>query len=185
MANTFLAPTPPTQKSMGYDHPSYLTRQSVALGALTGAAGVTTKFVAFANMAIFAVNITCTVTGTTTLQNTVTGTATATVSSALFNFIRITNTGGTGAPAASTSTIGPFYVGGTFASGGTGTAGVGGFNQYNINTVTGTNPYGTGYYGGLSINAGDIVYLVNGTDATVSSVASLDYQVQPLANVVA
>jgi len=185
MAITF---TPTNTKNMAYDHPAYIARQVFAASTVTGSAGTSTKYVAYANMALFSVNVYTNVTGTTTLTNTVGTAGTATVSSAIFSFIRVTNTASAGSSVSlSTTTVGPFYIGGIFASGGTGTAQVGGFNSYAISTNTATtqvNPYGLGVNGGLAVNQGDLFWVVNGTDATANYTVEIDYQLQPLASIV-
>lgn len=186
MAQTF-APT--NTKNMAYDHSSYITRQSVFLSTVSGSAGTSSKYVAFANMALFSITAYTNTTGTTTVTNTVGGTATSTVSSAIFNVIRVTNTAAAGSSVSlSTTTTGPFFIGGTFASGGTGTAQVGGVSIYAISTNTATtqvNPYGFGVNGGLAVNQGDLIWVVNGTDATANYSVVLDFQLQPLASITA
>lgn len=176
------------QKNMAYDNASYVARLVVNLGPnAAGSAGVTSKFVAHANLLLFSLSAYTTIAGTSTATasaaqyyNNGTNSALVHVNSPAFNLIRITNTAGTGvAPSVSTSTIGPFYADTYFANG-TATGQVNSFTQVGLNTST-----GTAGLNGLAINAGDQVYVVNGTDATAVSLFTLDYQIVPLANVVA
>lgn len=162
-----------------YDHPAYNVRGTFNSVMAAGSGGVSGKFVAHANLLLFGLNAQLTTAGTSTYTNTVTGVGTATINGQQLNLIRITNTASFGATIAlSTSTIGPFLAGGNFASGGTGTAQVGGYNQFALNTSAPT-------LGGIPINQGDQIFVVSGTDATAVSLVSIDYQIQPLAAVVA
>lgn len=162
-----------------YDHPAYNVRGTFNSVMTAGSGGVSAKFVAFANLLLFGLNTQVITLSTSTYTNTVTGVGTATVSAQQLSLIRITNTASFGATIGlSTTTIGPFLAGGNFASGGTGTAQVGGYNQFALNT---TSPG----LGGVPINQGDQIFVVSGTDATAVSLVSIDYQVQPLAAVVA
>jgi len=177
-------------KSMGYDHPTYTARVGQFQGIMTaGSGGVSTKFVAFANMLLFGLTTFSTIAGTSTYTggllggppgvNPTTGVA---VASTQLNLIRITNTASSGATIAlSTTTIGPFTVGGVFlGAGGTATNQVGGSNQFALNTTA-----GTAGLGGIAINQGDQIFVVNGTDATAVELVAIDYQILPLASVVA
>lgn len=177
-------------KNMAYDHPSYVARHGTYSGIMVaGSAGVSAKFTAFANLLLFSLNTYTTVAGTSTYTgglvggpsgvNATTGVA---VASTQLNLIRITNTAAAGATIAlSTTTVGPFTVGGVFlGAGGTATNQIGASNQFALNTSA-----GTAGLGGLAINAGDQFYVVNGTDATAVELVSIDYQVAPLASVVA
>jgi hypothetical protein len=140
---------------------------------------VSAKFVAFANLLLFGLNTQIITAGTSTYTNTVTGVATSVINGQQLSLIRITNTASFGATIGlSTTTIGPFLAGGNFASGGTGTGQIGGYNQFALNT---TSPG----VGGVPINQGDQIYVVSGTDATAVSLVAIDYQVQPRAAVVA
>ena len=168
-------------KSMGYDHPSYTSRQAAILGAIAaGSGGVTSKFVAHAAMLLFAIHAFVTTAATATATQTVNGTATVHINSQALNVIRITNTAGTGvAPALATSTVGPFYADTLYANG-TYTGSVGSYLTAPINTNT-----GSAGFGGLQINEGDQVYVVSGTDTAAVALISIDYQILPLANVTA
>lgn len=177
-------------KSMGYDHPSYTARVGAFNSIMTaGSAGVSAKFTAFANMLLFSLNTYTTIAGTSTYTGGLTGgpsgvnaTTGVAVAATQLSLIRITNTAAAGATVAlSTTTIGPFTVGGDFlGAGGTATNQVGASNQFALNTTA-----GTGGLNGVAINAGDQIYVVNGTDATAVELISIDYQLQPLASVVA
>jgi hypothetical protein len=177
-------------KNMTYDQPSYTARVGTFNSIMTaGSAGVSGKFVAFANLLLFSLNTFTTIAGTSTYTGGLTGgpagvnaTTGVAVASTQLSLIRITNTASAGATIAlSTSTVGPFTVGGVFlGAGGTATNQIGGYNQFPLNTSS-----GTAGFGGLAINQGDQVYIVNGTDATAVELISIDYQLQPLASVVA
>jgi len=155
--------------------PSYLTRQDLNLGAIAaGSGGVTSKFVAFAALQLFSLTGYLYTLGTSTYTNTVTGVGTATVSAQQVSVITVVNTATPGGSAAlSTTTYGPYLIGGSFGTA-TGTGQIGGSNQYQLNTNT-----GTGGYGGVVVPQGALVYCVSGTDATAVSVLTLDYQVVP------
>jgi len=169
-------------KNMGYDHPAYLARQNGFNSIMTaGSGGVSAKFVAFANLLLFSLNAQTTVAGTSTFTTTVNGTTTVNVATTQLSLIRITNTASAGATIAlSTSTIGPFTMGGGFVVSGTQTNQVGAYAQFPLNTSA-----GTAGFGGLAINQGDQIFVVNGTDATAVELVSIDYQIQPLASVTA
>lgn len=176
-------------KSMAYDHPAYTGRGQFTGIMTAGSAGASTKFVAYANMLLFGLTTFTTILGTSTYTggllggpsgvNPTTGVA---VASTQLSLIRITNTAAAGATIAlSTSTIGPFTVGGVFlGAGGTATNQVGASNQFALNTTA-----GTAGLGGVQINQGDQVFIVNGTDATAVELVTIDYQVLPGASVTA
>lgn len=173
-------------KNMAYDHPSYTARAGQFSSIMTaGSGGVSAKFTAYANMLLFGLTYYTTVVGTSTystgLTNNLQG-ATKAVASTQVSVIRITNTAAAGATAAlSTSTYGPFTVGGNFVTSGTATNQVGAFESFQIaGQGTATNSSG-----GVAINAGDQIYVVNGTDATAVGLVSIDYAVAPLASVTA
>jgi hypothetical protein len=164
-------------KTLGYDNPAYTARLADKFPIAAGAATASSKFVAFANLFLFSLNAVLTTAGTSTY--TVGGTAT--VSSMQLSLIRVTNTASYGATIAlATTTYGPFTLGGSFNSGGTGTAQVGGYNAYQINTST-----GLAGAGGLPVNQGDQIYFVSGTDATAACTVVMDYQIQPGAAITA
>jgi hypothetical protein len=174
---------------MAYDSPTYLSRGTYNSIMVAGSGGVSGKFTAFANLLLFGLTTYTTIAGTSTYTggllggppgvNATTGVA---VASTQLSLIRITNTASSGATIAlSTSTIGPFTVGGVFlGAGGTATNQIGGSNQFALNTAAGTSGFG-----GVAINQGDQIFVVNGTDATAVELVQIDYQVAPLASVVA
>lgn len=164
-------------KSMGYDHPSYTTRQLLGQSIMAaGSAGVSAKFVAHAALILFGLNAYTTVAGTSTYTFTAGGTGTVAVAATQLSVIRITNTASAGATIAlSTSTYGPFTVGGSFVGSGTQTNQIGAYSQFQLNTNT-----GTAGLGGVPINQGDQIYVVNGTDATAVELVAIDYQIAPI-----
>ena len=174
-------------KNMAYDNPAYVARGVFTSVMTAGSGGVSGKFVAHANMLLFGLNAFTTTAGTSTYTATqyynYAGSSTYAsvhVNASQLNLIRITNTASTGvAPSLSTSTIGPFYVDTLFANG-TATGQVGAIAQVALNTST-----GSAGLNGLSINQGDQIYVVNGTDASSVNLITIDYSVLPLANVVA
>ena len=173
-------------KSMAYDQPTYTARTSTFNSIMTASsAGTSAKFVAFANLLLFSLTTYSTIVGTSTYTTGLVGGpagAGTAVAATQLSLIRITNTAAAGATIGlSTTTIGPFTVAGVFlGAGGTATNQVGAFNVFALNTAT-----GTAGFGGVAINAGDQIYVVNGTDATAVELVTLDYQVQPLAAVTA
>ena len=204
-------------KSLGYDNPSYLTRQSAQLAANTAGSGNTSgKFYAHAALTVFGVTFMTLTAGTSTY--TVGGTATA--QACQFSAIYISNTSTT-TVALTTNTVGGFTIGGTAPSAQTSGVGAvqgigglaGGFQgPYAINTLGGTNTsqvWGSNTYvtftptttaqvqasppggnaagfGGLPMNPGDVLYFVNGTDATAIVIPVVQYSLQsPNALVVA
>lgn len=175
-------------KSMAYDNPAYIARGTFNSIMTAGSAGVSAKFTAFANLLLFSLTTYTTVAGTSTYTTGLlggpagVGTAGPAVAATQLSLIRITNTATAGATIAlSTSTIGPFTVAGVFlGAGGTATNQIGASNVFALNTSS-----GTAGFGGVAINQGDQIYVVNGTDATAVELVSIDYQVQPLAAVTA
>lgn len=166
-----------TLKSFGYDHPSYVTRQILFQSIMVaGSGGVSGKFIVHANMVLYGLNAITTVVGTSTFTFTAGGTGTVAVAATQLSLIRITNTATVGGTIAlSTSTFGPFTVGGNFLGGGTQTNQVGAYSQFQLNTNT-----GTAGIGGISVNQGDQVFVVNGTDASAIELVSVDYQIAPV-----
>jgi len=174
---------------MAYDHMAYVARQSHVFPALAaGASGNTSKFIAFTQLQIFSAVFASVTAGTSTatLWN---GTATTTaIAVDSFSVIRITNTAAAGAtPVLSTSTYGPFAASqynGTATGTQTNAAGVTGsvalFGTATTGVAQSGNPVATG---GFTVNQGDQVYIVRGTDATAVTGFALEYGVTPLANV--
>lgn len=184
-----------TVRQVAYDNPSALTRQVAQLAQNTAGSGSTSgKFYAWAALTVFGVTFATITAGTSTA--TVGGTATS--PSASFSAIYITNTNTTGtAVSLGTTTVGPFVIGGTSTATNVGgqSGGIAGGYQgpYALNTLGGTNTtqvWGTGTYtagypgnaqvgiGGLPMNPGDVLYFVNGTDATAVVVPILQYSLQ-------
>jgi len=172
-------------KNAAYDNAAYVARGNFTGIMTAGSGGVSTKFVAHANLLLFGLNAYTTTAGTSTYTATQyynggTNSATVHVAATQLSLIRITNTAATGlAPSLSTSTVGPFTIDQYYANG-TGTGGVGVYAQVALNTST-----GTAGLNGLAINQGDQIYVVNGTDTSAVNLINIDFQVQPLANVIA
>jgi hypothetical protein len=170
-------------KSMGYDHPDYLVRATKDSIMVAGSGGVSGKFIAHAAMLLMALHTYSTIVGTSTYTYTQGGTATVAVAATQLSLIRITNTNTYGtAVALSTSTFGPYTVGGgnlTAASGGTLTNQVGAYSYFQLNTST-----GTAGYGGVPISQGDQFFVVNGTDATAVELVAVEFQALPGASVI-
>jgi hypothetical protein len=164
-------------KSFGYDHPSYTARQLLAQSIMVaGSAGVSEKFVMHAALILFGLNAYTTIAGTSTYTYTQGGTATVAVAATQLSVVRITNTAAAGATIAlSTSTYGPYTIGGGFLTSGTLTNQVGAYSQFQLNTNT-----GTAGAGGIPVNQGDQIYVVNGTDATAVEIVNIDYQIAPI-----
>lgn len=171
-----MAVTARTDISKAYDHPLYGARGSFNGIMTAGSGGVSQKFVAHAAMRLFTLNVYTTILGTSTYTGGLYGqppSATLAVAATQLNLIRITNTASAGATIAlSTSTVGPFTVGGVFnGSGNTATNQIGAAMYFPLNT--------TDAVGGLAINRGDQVYVVNGTDGTAVELIGIDYQLVP------
>lgn len=173
---------------MSYDHPSYLARLTHAFGQ--NAAGASTnfgKFLAFANLTVFAVNVGLITSGTSTYTQW-NGTATVTaINGDSFNVLRVSNTATAGAtPSLSTATYGPFAVSlynGTSTGTQTTVAGVSNYIPLSGTATTGQAQAGTATAnGGFTVNQGDFLYIVRGTDATAVSAYSLEYAVTPGSN---
>lgn len=150
--------------------PTYLTRQDMNLGALAaGSGGVTSKFVAFANTKIYSMTTCQTTNGTSTY----TQSGIPVINGQQISVIVVANTATSGQTATlSTTTLGPFIAGGTYAPNGTGTGQLGGWNQFQLNSGTGTNGFG-----GVLVPVGAQVYCVSGTDATAVNAVTIDYQI--------
>lgn len=177
-----------TIKNMGYDHPAYLTRGNFTSVMTAGSGGVSGRFVAHAALTLFGLTAYTTTAGTSTYtatqyfgaQDGTSTSQTVHANTTQLSLIRITNTAAFGtAVALSTTTIGPFIVSRPYANG-TATGAVGVYAQFALNTST-----GTAGLNGVSVNVGDQLYVVNGTDATAVNQINIDWQVAPLANVVA
>ena len=145
------------QKSAAYDNALFTGRQWLPLAAsAAGSGGTFGRFVAPVNMIINGIGCSQTTAGTSTYTvvntaaNSVISTNTITAAT-IYNVFRVSGT--------STTTYG--------------TAGV--------VSAAAANPsnYYTLVAGGVSINAGDIMYCVNGTDATAVSIPIWDTTVSP------
>jgi hypothetical protein len=176
-------------KNMGYDHPAYLARLGHAFPALAaGASGVTSKFVAFANLQIYGIQAAVVAVGSST-YTAWNGTATTTgILSDQVQLIRIMNNAAPGvAPSMSTATYGPFTIGpynGTSTGTQTNAVGVTSYISLYGTGTTGQLQAGTNSgTGGISVNAGDQLYILRGTDASAVTGLALDYGVTPLASV--
>lgn len=173
-----------TQKSMSYDHPAYEARLEHAFGQnAAGASTAFSKFVAFAALTVFGLHAFLITAGTST-YTAWNGTATTTaITGDSLSLIKVTNTSTTNTPALSTSTFGPYALSlynGT--STGTQTTVAGAFNQY---VISGTGGAGSNTGGGISVNPGDTLHVVRGTDATAVIAVAMEYGLTPLANITA
>lgn len=191
-------------RSIAYDNPNAAVRQGAQLAANSAGSGSTSgKFNAWAAMRVWGVHFEVTTPGTSTYTVAGTATAQATQMSAIY----ITNTNTAGGVTLATTTVGPFTIGGTTTAGtNVNVGGVGGLaggyqGPYALNTLGGTNTtqawgtqtfssaaFPTGApgvgFGGLPLNVGDVLYFVNGTDATAVIVPTLQVSVDPSANLV-
>lgn len=177
-----MATTTRQTENMAYDNAAYLSRHKYTSIMTAGSGGVSGKFLAHANLQVYGINYYTTVAGTSTYTGALFGqpaSATLAVASTQINLIRITNTAAVGATIAlSTSTVGPFTVGGVFnGAGNTATNQVGAAVYFPVNTSSLT--------GGLAVNVGDQLFIVNGTDATAVGLVDIEYQIQPLASITA
>lgn len=172
-----------TQKSMGYDHPSYTARQGIFFQRLAGANGTSLKYVAHANLLAFAMTVNTTVIGNATSVYTFTGpngSGTVAAVSDTVQLVVVVNTAAAGTTVAlATTTYGPYAIYGQFGSaGGTYTNQVGQISQIQLATAS-----GTAGLGGVPIPQGALFYIQGGTDTAATESVTLDYQIQPLAGV--
>jgi hypothetical protein len=190
-------------RTLAYDNPTYLTRQSSQnITIAAGGATTSSKFYAWTQLIVYGATFFTTAVGTSTY--TVNGTATTSCEALYAIFVANTNTTGTAVTLA-TNTIGaaasgPFFVGGTGPTGSNvNVGGIGGYiggyqGPYALNTLGGTNttqPWGTTTYssgypggnlagqGGLYMNPGDAIAFVSGTDATWAGSFNIQYSVLP------
>lgn len=178
-------------KNMAYDNATYVTRQVAGLGATTaGASATSAKFIAFTALNIFSVTATAVAMGSSTYSALWNGTATVPVSvgGQTFSVIRLMNNAAAGvAPSLSTATYGPFSLSLYNGSATTTNSAAPGFT--NVVALSGTGTTGslqTGSNtasGGFTVNQGDQLYVVQGTDATATAGYALEFSVTPLANV--
>ena len=180
--------------SMFYDHPQYTVHQAINFAApAAGANAVTAKYTAFQNLTIYGITATVAVSGGTSTYTAWNGTATVTaIGAQTYSVIRIFNTSAAGtAPAVGTATYGPFVLS-LYNGTATGTQ-TNSTATYLTNQVQlyGTNTAGTGQQqagtnsgnGGFTVNAGDLLYVVQGTEATATAAFALEFAVTPLATV--
>lgn len=174
-----------TTKNMAYDHPAYLARVQHGFGQ--NAAGASTafgKFAAFTALTIFSVAATLATAGTST-YTAWNGTATTTaINGDSFSLIRVANSAAIGAtPVLATTTYGPYNLSlynGT--STGTQTTVAGAFVTVALSGTGGVAGSFTNA-AGITLNQGDTVHILRGTDATAVSAFGMEYAVTPLANV--
>ena len=184
-----------TTKNMSYDHAAYVARAAHVFPALAaGASGATSKFVAFTALQVFAITVSqVTVAASTSTATLYNGTSTVTaVSADTYSVIHVMNNAAAGAsPSLSTATHGPFVASlynGTATGTQTGLAGFTNSVPLNGTGTTGQVQAGQGTYpytGGFAVNQGDQLYVQRGTDASSVLAISLEYGVQPFANVTA
>ena len=158
-----MATSTPVTRSFAYDNPNYVDHRACTLTAATaGSGGTSGKFYAYTNTVAYGFDLSITALGTSTY--TVGGTATSSASqvSALW----VTNTSTTGGVSLSTTTIGPFTVGGSGAL----QNAIGGYWRFTLQTASQT--------GGIALLPGDTIQFVNGTDATFTAVPILEWQTQ-------
>lgn len=176
-------------RNMSYDAPAYLARLEHAFGQ--NAAGASTnfsKFVAFTNLQIFSVNALGITNGTSTYTAWNGSSTTVGVNGDQFSVIRVTNTATALniAPALSTTTYGPYALALTTAASATSTnTTTGAAGVLNNIPLSQTGIALATAAGGFSINQGDSIHIVRGTDATAVSAFAIEYGIQPLANVTA
>lgn len=196
-----------TQRSLPYDHAAVVARQAAALAVNSAGSGnATGKFYAWTQLTVFGVTFATIAAGTSTY--TVSGTATTSAAqfSAIYITNTATNSVALATSTIGPFTIGGTSTTGTNVSVG-GIGGVAGGYQgpYALNTLGGTNTsltWGTNSYiavpgtatgsqiqvgtpggqnvglGGLPMNPGDVLYFVNGTDATVTVIPTIQYGIQ-------
>lgn len=174
-------------KNMAYDHPAYQARVQHGFGQNTaGASTAFGKFVAFTSLTIFSVAATLATAGTST-YTAWNGTATTTaINGDSFSLIRVANSAAIGAtPSLTTTTFGPYSLSlynGT--STGTQTTVAGAFVTVPLSGTGGAAGSATNA-AGITLNLGDTVHILRGTDATAVSAFAIEYGVTPLANVTA
>lgn len=205
MANQVQGNTALVTRSLSYDNATYVTRQSAQLAVnVAGSGSVSaTKFFAWTQLVVYGVTFATVAAGTSTY--TVNGTATSPATQVSALYVTNTNTTGT-AVTLGTNTVGPFTIGGTSSTGANVSVGglqggiAGGWQgPYAINTLGGTTttqtwglttftaspPGGNNAgQGGLPMNPGDVLSFVNGTDATATWIAIIQYAVQSPTGVV-
>lgn len=173
-----------TTKNLAYDHAAYLVRLGHAFGQnAAGASTAFSKFVAFTALTVFSINAALITAGTST-YTAWNGTATTTaITGDSFSAIVVRNSAAMGAtPVLTTSTYGPYNLSlynGTATGTQTTVAGAGVY----VALGTATGAAAPAVQGGFTVNQGDTVHIVRGTDATAVSAYSIEYGIQPFANV--
>jgi hypothetical protein len=169
-------------KSMGYDHPAYTTRQAALFVRAAGAAAVTAKYVAHANLIAYAATVYTQAVGAATSSYTFTGingSATVAALSDQISLIVVVNTAAPGVTVGlATTSYGPWTITGNFVASGTYTNQIGQNQQIQLNTNS-----GTAGLGGIVIPQGAQYYFQGGTDTGAAEAITLDYNIQPLAAV--
>ena len=172
-----------TTKNMAYDHAAYTARLAHAFGQNTaGASTAFSKFVAFTSLTIFSIAAALITAGTST-YTAWNGTATTTsITGDSFSAIVVRNSAAIGAtPALTTSTYGPYALSlynGTATA--TQTTVAGAYVTVGLGTATGAAAPVTG---GFTMNQGDTLHILRGTDATAIAAYAIEYGVTPFSNV--
>jgi len=161
-----------TQKSAAYDNAVTLARFPVALQRSTaGATGTFGQYYARGNEILWDIGAFAITTGSSTYTST-----TTTLAGGAITTVVNTNTAATQitpyrVSGTSTTTFQTFVVANSNST--NGTMSLNGFtNAANVNAG-----------GGVLLAAGDLIYMVNGTDATAVSVPVYEMSIAPLANV--
>jgi hypothetical protein len=150
-----------------YDHPTYTVRQSATLYNAAASAVSLQKFTTYTQTLLFGMTMTPYTLGTSTYSST--------TSAQQISLFVVYNTSTTTTYSLSTLTYGPYIPGGPTTTAQTG------YPTYNVfNTAS-----QLGSLNGLLVPAGALVYSSSGTDATANILTTIDYQIYPLAQVVA
>lgn len=202
-------------RQLPYDHPGVQARLSNQMAVNAAGSGATTgKFYAHTALQVYGVTFNTLAAGTSTYTVSGTTTAQATQMSAIYITNTSSTTVALATSTIGPFTIGGTTTASTNVSvGGIGGLAGGYQGPYALNTLGGTNTsltWGTNSYiavpgtatssqiqvgvagggniglGGLPMNPGDVLYFVNGTDATATIIPVLQYGIQPVnANIVA
>jgi hypothetical protein len=152
-----------TIKSMYYDHAAYVARsQQNFANKPAGASATYDKFIAFTNLNVFSIGVTCGAAGTSTYtawNGTTSGTFTAADAITAF---RISGT--------TTYTYGPYVT----------DAPLGGFRRIQI---SGTGAGSSTADGGIQLLQGDQFYVQRGTDTTAVQYPVVEYSIAANANI--
>ncbi len=171
-------------KNMAYDHAAYIARLTHGLGQNTAGASTNfSKFVAFTGLTVFSITASQITAGTST-YTAWNGTATTiAINGDSFSAIVVRNSAAAGAtPSLTTSTYGPYALSlynGTATGTQTNVAGA----TVNVALGTATGAAAPTVTGGFTVNQGDTVHIVRGTDATAVAAYAIEYGVTPLSNV--